>query len=590
MATRHKLGMLLPATAVALFGLALAHGCAATDVVAQKGQSGSGGAAGSEADSAAGGATNGGTGGSIGIDAMTDAPIGETCAAADAAESTYGCEFFTLQVDTINDTTGGYGLPGACFAAFVANRGIAPVKIEVDRDGVAFTNTDFIRIPSGEGKNVVYGPYDPNVGLPPNQVAIVFLSQGTPPKEMFCPEGTTTAVSFDAAVHGTGLGKAFHIKTSAPVTAYQMFPYGGGHVAATSATLLMPISAWGKNYVAINAYKASELKPEYIMPSLDIVASEDDTTVKLDPKAAILPGPGVVGAAVGQVVEYQLDRGQYVQFTQQAEITGSIIEADKPIGVFGGATCINVPANKEACDTAQQQLLPIQKLGHQYVAVRYKPRHQGLDEVDESVPWRLIGAVDGTTLSYLPAPPPGAPLTINKGELVEFWTKDPFIVQSSGNDQPFYLGAYMTGGAEFLGEGDPEWVNVVPTSQYLDSYVFFTDPTYPETSLVVIRKKDENGVFQDVTLECKGKLTDWTPVGDYEFSRVSITTGHFESVDGCNNGRQMMESPGPFTVTVWGWGSITFGPTDFYSAHVSYAYPAGMGTKLVNDVKIPVVK
>jgi hypothetical protein len=33
-----------------------------------------------------------------------------------------------------------------------------------------------------------------------------------------------------------------------------------------------------------------------------------------------------------------------------------------------------------------------------------------------------------------------------------------------------------------------------------------------------------------------------------------------------------------------------FGPADIYTAYVSYAYPAGMGTKLINKVEIPVVK
>ncbi len=587
MTTRHKIGMLVPPAIVMLFGMAVAHGCAATDVVAQgqpKADSGSGG--GSD-DAASGG---GGGDGSISIDAPGDAPVGETCDAANQAESTYGCEFLTLQVDTIDEPTGGYGLPGACFAAFVANRGIAPVKISVDRDGVAFTDTDFIRVPKGEGANIVYGPYDPDAGLPPNEVAILFLSQGNPPKNMFCPTGTTTAVNFDAAVHGTGYGKAFHIKTSSPVTSYQMFPYGGGSVAATSATLLMPLSAWGTNYVAINAYKPSEIAPDKGIPSLDIVASEDNTTIELNPKVAIQAGAGVSASPAGLVAKYQLQRGEYLQLTQHEEITGSIIQADKPIGVFGGATCINVPADKEACDTAQQQLLPIKKLGREYVGVRYKARRLGLDPVDENVPWRLIGAVDGTVLTYDPAPPPNAPLVVNQGEVVEFWTKDPFVVRSADDAHPFYLGAYMTGGADFLGEGDPEWVNVVAVTQYLDSYVFFTDPTYPETSLVVIRKKDDAGAFQDVNLECKGTITDWTPVGDFEFSRVTLVTGKFDSVDGCSNGRQSMSSNGPFSVTVWGWGSITFGPSDFKTTDVSYAYPAGMGTKLVNDVTIPVVK
>lgn len=107
MKTLHKLGMLVPTL------IAAAWGCSATDdVVATadpNADSGVGGAAGS------GGAT-GGSGNSGGSDAgidvnVTDAPVTETCEAAAQAGSTYGCEYFALQVDTINDPTGGYGLP-----------------------------------------------------------------------------------------------------------------------------------------------------------------------------------------------------------------------------------------------------------------------------------------------------------------------------------------------------------------------------------------------------------------------------------------------------------------------------------------------
>ena len=36
-----------------------------------------------------------------------------------------------------------------------------------------------------------------------------------------------------------------------------MLPYGSGQAAATSATLLLPTSAWGDNYIAVNAYAKS---------------------------------------------------------------------------------------------------------------------------------------------------------------------------------------------------------------------------------------------------------------------------------------------------------------------------------------------
>src|SRR5439155_75218 len=73
-----------------------------------------------------------------------------------------------------------------------------------------------------------------------------------------CPTGITPAyTTADAAVHGTGLGKAFHITTSAPVVAYDIYPYGGGTSAVTGAMLLLPRSAWDTNYAAGGGRPAS---------------------------------------------------------------------------------------------------------------------------------------------------------------------------------------------------------------------------------------------------------------------------------------------------------------------------------------------
>ena len=66
----------------------------------------------------------------------------------------------------------------------------------------------------------------------------------------------TPAVVGDAALHGTGIGTAFHIKTNVPVVAYQMLPYGGGQARVTGATLLLPTNAWDTNYVVADAYQA----------------------------------------------------------------------------------------------------------------------------------------------------------------------------------------------------------------------------------------------------------------------------------------------------------------------------------------------
>lgn len=402
------------------------------------------------------------------------------------------------------------------------------------------------------------------------------------------PPGVTPAVtSKDTAVHGTGYGDAFRITTSAPSVAYDIFPYGGGASAASSATLLLPTSAWDTTYVAIDAYRKSEAV-EDAQPSMALVGSEDNTTVTIVPTAEIMPGPGVAGAAPGAPATYTLQRGQILQFTQTHELIGSAIQSNRPIGLWAGASCLSVDVMEESCDSAHQQIPPVNALGHHYAAVRYRNRFPG---VEESVPWRIVGAADGTMLSYSPAPPAGAPLTLSLGQVVELETAQPFVVRSQDADHPFYVAAYMTG-CEHLNpshtdcRGDPEFVNVVPVAQYLEQYTFFTDPTYPETNLVLVRER-RNGTFADVNIDCLGTVTGWQPIdasGDVEYARVDLVTGNFTPVGTCNNGLHIATSAAPFGLVVWGWGSAA--TTDFSSEAVSYAYPAGASLKKINTVVI----
>lgn len=499
--------------------------------------------------------------------------IPDPCAAAEASRSSYGCDYWALKTALRPQAD------GACFAAFVTNTWAKPVHIQVERGGSPLPD-GFIHVPVTNGQEVDYAPYDPVNGLPPGQVAVLFLARSPFGGSVIdCPR--PAAVSDEVGVSGTGLGEAFHITTDYPVVSYQIVPYGGAQAYVTSATLLLPTSAWDTNYVAVNAYASAA--PDYLGgdPSLNILAHEDGTTVTVLPRQDITGSATVAPALAGSAVKYTLDRGQYLQITQPAELTGSPIEADKPIAVFGGSACMAVPAGHKDCDSAHQQIAPVRAMGSSYVAVRYKDRVPG---IPETPPYRIVGVVDGTTLKWRPAAPPGVPEKIDLGQIVEFTPKSDFVVESQDAAHPFYLGGYMTGGAGFNGVGDPEWVNIIPPAQYLDHYVLFTDPTYPETSLVVIRSPSRvDGSFADVELACAGKLDGWQKLGDHEFTRVDLVTGDFQGVGACSNGRQEMASALPFGVTVWGWG------TTQQTKLVSYAYPAGAGFQPINEVVVPAI-
>jgi hypothetical protein len=115
-------------------------------------------------------------------------------------------------------------------------------------------------------------------------------------------------------------------------------------------------------------------------------------------------------------------------------------------------------------------------------------------------------------------------------------------------------------------------VNVIPPAQFMSRYVFFTDPTYSETNLVVVR----HAGGADVSLDCLGSpLSGWKPVGaGYEYSRVDLAVGG-AAAGSCSNGRRVMTSSEPFGLTVWGWDNS-----------VSYAYPAGASLKPINTVVV----
>jgi hypothetical protein len=194
----------------------------------------------------------------------------------------------------------------------------------------------------------------------------------------------------------------------------------------------------------------------------------------------------------------------------------------------------------------------------------------------------MVGAVDGTALTYDP-PIAGAPTSIDTGKVVDFEATDGFVVKSQDAAHPFFIAQTMSGcqvkSTASASLGDEEYVNVLPPAQFLNGYLFFTDPTYKTTNLVVTRVKTANG-FSDVEIDCLGKLSDWKAIGTsdtYEATTVDLLRDGAANGT-CQNGPHTVKSKGPVGITVWG--------LDYYA---SYAYPAGGSIATINTVVVPPV-
>ncbi|RYZ64466.1 MAG: hypothetical protein EOP08_08935 [Proteobacteria bacterium] len=343
------------------------------------------------------------------------------------------------------------------------------------------------------------------------------------------------------------------------------------------------MSAWAKEHVVVDGWEVNTTG----IPTTQIFAAEDDTEVTIIGRKDVANGAGFTGAAAGKPAKIKLAKGQFAQLVQSQELTGSFVYSDKPTVTVGGNECSFLPSNQGACDTLAQQIPPYEQWGSEYVGVGYRPRSANTEEI---VWYRMVGARDGTELEYDPVKPAGAPLKLKAGELVLFRARsnDAFVVRSRDAEHPFYLGMHMSGSGSgapgYGGMGDPEFVNVVPSGQYMSSYSFYADSSFSEHSLVIVRKKT-HGELKDVWLECAGDLPDWKPIdraGQYEYRRVDLSRrfgpGDSFGDKQCKTGLQRMRSDGAFSATLWGWDVAS-----------SYAYPGGMAIRKLVETPLPPV-
>lgn len=530
---------------------------------------------------------------------IQECPSSQACAAgacvpaceavADLA-GTVGCDFWAPTPPFLGNGQGAQ-YEGPCFAVFLANAWNGPANITVSRGGQSIDVGQYGRIPRANGNTITYEAIPPG-GLPPDEVAILFLSHrpgvNNAGNTLECP--VPPALLQDTAVPLTGIGQAFHVTSDAPLSAYDINPYGGALSFLPSASLLFPASSWGTNHMAIAPHLNNQ--PVFAL----VVAREDNTVIKVAPASPFPGGNGVAPAPAGMTTQYVLNAGQILQWSQgngnTFDPSAAIFDSDKPIGLWTGTTYLFVqsqtlgPGGGEA---AHQQIAPVSAVGNEYVGAGVVTRLASL--APESVPYRIVGAVDGTNLTWDPAPPAGAPPTLTAGQIAEFETTTAFTVRSQDPDHPFLFSQYMTGTTQSTragctssfnnlgcGLGDEEWVSLLSPKQFQNRYIFFTDPTYGTTNLVIIRARGETG-FADVTVECLGVVGGWMPVGTeglYEYAHVDLERGGVP-VGNCGTSRHLAESDGPFGIVVWG--------TDLYA---SYGYPAGSDISKINKVKLPI--
>lgn len=357
-------------------------------------------------------------------------------------------------------------------------------------------------------------------------------------------------VRFDAEDSFVG-ERAFYLESTVPVTAHQFNPANNVGVFSNDASMLVPLHSLGTRYrAACWPFETTQQNTSGLADYVTVVATEDDTLVQIVPRANVLAGPGVAGTPSGVPLSATLGAAEVLQIQSQGgatlnDLTGSLIEADKPVAVFSGNECAMVPSNVWACDHIEEQILPVDAWGERYFVAKFEPRGSEKDI------FRIIADEDGTEVTTDPGMP-GFPATLDGGEFVEFETAAAFEVEAS---DPVAVVQYMSG-SQYTGQfnggiGDPAMLIVVPQVQFVDEFIFLTPEGYLQDWITIVASPGA-----DVTLDEDAIDDDeWGdfPSGDMQWARIEVEPGVHH-----------LRSDRPMGLTVYG-----------YDDDVSYAYPGG---------------
>lgn len=388
---------------------------------------------------------------------------------------------------------------------------------------------------------------------------------GTPELSLFISGPTATNGTVE--VPGIGFSDNFTVTpgsvttVSIPATAQMSLGNSGDpesrgiHVTAKDEVAVYGLNRIQFTTDAFAALPVDVLETEHLVlgwtaPNLPsefaVVAAQDGTEVTYVPTADT-----VSGVTAGTSVTKTLNKGEALPVAaSSSDLSGTPITSNKPVAVFGGNQCANIPNPSTAyCDYVVEQIPGTSTWGKDFVTVPLKTRKNGDT-------FRFVAAQDGTDISLN-----GAPLvTLNRGQVHQQIVDGASTVSAN---KPILVSQYSNGTQYDGVTSDPFMMLVTPTEQFLSGYTFTT----PASGFA------QNYVNVVVPTSAVGQVTlDGAAVPSGQFTAIGSSGLSGAQLD-LGLGSHTMTSPEPFGIGVYG-----------FNQDDSYGYPGGAAFAAINDV------
>ncbi len=503
------------------------------------------------------------------------------CADSAFQESYVGCDYMAVALPNL--AFGPTGTPDAPIAVVLANaqadRAVGVTVTNPNGDPTVLAGEVRVALPIGAigetaatvysetrdaaGNVVSSGFTDSAVEIPPSGMAVLLFQVPASP--------TQTVVQADA----------WRVRTEAPVVAYQFSPYCCNYSFTNDASLLLPISALGTDYVYLGAPTVADPGGASLAAVMSLVGTVDGTAVSID----LPPGQDVELGTSGRV--QRVDDRLYVSLDAQEslhlragaafgsygpDLTGAVIHANNPIAVFSGHECTFIPQGMDACDHLEEQLFPVDAWGDAYVLAPAVLRNPASSS--ETTYWKVVAADQAadihmssgfSTLDLLGPAFPGETdcrelrtddqtFRLARGQSCAFGSRTP--VRLSG-EVPFAVmgaisGSVSTGLLLGADAGDPSMFLVAPERQFRTYYPMIVPTTYAADWVTVVTQSGNPITVDGVPVDATGAI---------EVPGTAWVVLHIPMEDGSHK----IRGGGPF-------GLLSYA----YDDYVSYAYTGGL--------------
>ncbi|PJJ79638.1 PKD domain-containing protein [Mucilaginibacter auburnensis] len=445
---------------------------------------------------------------------------------------------------------------------------------------------DHIRPPSGGGGNMGPSSMILYITSDLSTTGTVDVADGSFTENFSVTANAVTMVNIPAGAFVGSQGqflKGIHIKSLKPIAVY-------GHIYASSvsgATLLLPVSALGKDYMSINYKQLSnaEVQEGAAYSTMAIIATEDNTSVEITPSEQLLNGE-----PKGVTFTVNLKKGEVYQALSNTDLTGTRIKSVssaagscKRIAVFSGSSKIGIGCSAPAqltSDNLFQQVYATTTWGKNYVTAPLKSRPYDV--------YRIILSDPATQVTLNGAVIPANQFTNNL--YYEFSSTTTNFVSA---DKPVQVVQYaVTQGqgpncTRVQGDvGDPEMIYLSPIEQGLDKVTLYSTGYYNIISSyinVVIPTSAVNSFTLDGAPYTSFITVPGRP--EYSYAQISVSSGPSANRGGSvTSGTHTLKADKPFNAIAYGFGSTE-----------SYGYAAGTNqvdlnthlvfTDVANDTK-----